>query len=98
MEPPIIQSGAFDTWAPASLAFLDGALYFGGLKAETLYEVANPSAEPRLLKHLTGEYGRIRAVSVSPDGFLYITTSNTDGRGAARAGDDRILRIDPAHL
>jgi|SRR6185503_6932529 glucose/arabinose dehydrogenase len=41
---------------------------------------------------LTG-YGRIRDVVEAPDGSLYITTSNRDGRAIPAAGDDKILRI-----
>ncbi len=44
------------------------------------------------------EFGRIRAVVAGPDGMLYLTTSNRDGRGATRDGDDKILRLDPALL
>jgi len=43
-----------------------------------------------------GRYGRMRAVVAGPDGALYVSTSNRDGRGDVRAGDDRILRIVPA--
>jgi hypothetical protein len=34
-------------------------------------------------------------VREGPDGNLYVLTSNRDGRGNPRQGDDRILRIVP---
>jgi glucose/arabinose dehydrogenase len=39
--------------------------------------------------------GRIRAVGMGPDGFLYFATSNRDGRGAPGEGDDRLMRLAP---
>ena len=44
-------------------------------------------------------YGRLRDVLVGPDGFIYIATSNHDGRARAVgpfAGDDKVLKIGPA--
>ena len=44
---------------------------------------------------LTGRFGRLRDVVEGPRGALYVLTSNRDGRGRPRPGDDRILRIMP---
>ncbi len=96
--PPAWHSGD-GTWAPASLVYFDGSLYFGGLIAEGLYKATiENGAITALTKHLDGTYGRIRTIRVGPDGMFYLTTSNTDGRGTAGATDDRIIRINPLSL
>lgn len=41
------------------------------------------------------EFGRIREVRAGPDGAIYLTTSNQDGRGRPASEDDRLLRILP---
>ena len=43
-----------------------------------------------------GEFGRLRTTVVGPDGHLYATTSNRDGRGSPVESDDRLLRFRPA--
>jgi glucose/arabinose dehydrogenase len=44
---------------------------------------------------LEGRLGRLRTVVAAPDGALYALTSNRDGRGSPRDGDDRVVRIEP---
>lgn len=96
---PALHSTADVTWAPASAHYHNGSLFFGGLRGETLYEAVLDGEEVVALReHIVGEFGRIRTVQIGPDGFLYITTSNRDGRGSPAAEDDRIIRIDPASL
>lgn len=46
-------------------------------------------------KLFDGEYGRLRAIANGPDGYIYFGTSNRDGRGRPRQGDDKIYRIMP---
>lgn len=94
MRTPVVQSGDDDTWAPAGLAYADGSLYFTGLRSESVYQAVllGDGETVRLVRHLSGEYGRLRAVSSFEDA-LYVSTSNRDGRGSPADVDDRILKI-----
>lgn len=96
---PIKHSGATNTWAPSGMAYLDGSIYFGGLRGTALYEaVLNGNKVTEVKEHFKGQYGRIRDVVVGPDNMLYFTTSNQDGRGTPVNTDDRIIRVNPTQL
>lgn len=91
LTPPVIHSGRDETWAPAGMTVLDGHILFGGLRGEALFDLNMDNR--RLRHHFRGRFGRIRAVAAREDGFIYISTSNRDGRGQVRQGDDRLIRI-----
>lgn len=44
---------------------------------------------------LENQFGRLRDIVEGPDGYLYICTSNRDGRGQPASDDDRVLRLLP---
>jgi glucose/arabinose dehydrogenase len=99
MEKPLRHSGRSDTWAPGGVAFADGSIFFGGLRGTALYEAVLSGNQVTEFKvHFKGELGRIREVITGPDGMLYITTSNRDGRGIPKGGDDKIIRVNPQKL
>ncbi len=102
METAIIQYSP--AVAPASGMFYRGNLFpefkgnffFGTLKGESIIRLILDkrkiiAQEKLFLK----TYGRIREIAEAPDGAIYFSTSNRDGRGNQTKEDDRILRIVP---
>ncbi len=85
-----------DRASPSGVAYLDGDLYVGALRGQRLWRV--PVTDEGLdqpVPLLEGDDGRLRNVVAAPDGSLWVTTSNRDGRGEFDADDDRVLRLDP---
>lgn len=99
MISPRLQSGGNETWAPGDLEIVDGTVYLVGLRGSTLYSVPLDDIRSETLqRHFANEFGRLRALRLGPDGLLYMGTSNTDGRGSIRDGDDKVFKIDPNQL
>ncbi|SNR77444.1 PQQ-dependent sugar dehydrogenase [Actinomadura mexicana] len=81
-----------DQASPSGLAYADGSLWAAALRGERLWQIPlDDGGAGRPIARLQGRYGRLRAVVRAPDGSLWVTTSNQDGRGTPRSGDDRIL-------
>lgn len=72
---------------------------FGVLKGEGIIQVLFDQQQPTKVvsyQKLAGiQAGRIRDVVEGPDGFIYFTTSNQDGRGKPHSDDDQIYRLVP---
>ncbi len=83
-----------DVCSPSGVAILGGRAWLGALRGQCVWSVrlAGPN-KGRKRRHFTGDFGRIRSVATAPDGTLWITTSNQDGRGTPGPNDDRILRV-----
>jgi glucose/arabinose dehydrogenase len=83
-----------DQCSPSGVATAAGRAWLGALQGECVWSVVldGPDAG-KARQHFAGEYGRIRTVVAAPDGSLWVTTSNRDGRTDPRPGDDRILRV-----
>ena len=87
------------TWStseasPSGVAIRSDELYIGALQGQAVLGVRLSGERARKLSPLLREaYGRIRTVARAPDGSLWVTTSNRDGRGSPEPGDDRILRL-----
>jgi glucose/arabinose dehydrogenase len=83
-----------DVASPSGIAIAGNAVYMAGLGGERLWQIPIPggkAGEPKAL--LSGRYGRLRTVVTAPDGSLWLTTSNRDGRGSPDNDDDRIIRL-----
>ncbi len=88
-----VQVWPTDEASPSGLARLGDRLVIANLRGGRLRVV--PVADPSISAELfVGDYGRIRTVVAAPDGSLWFTTNNIDGRGDPRPGDDRILTVD----
>ncbi len=101
MESPFLHS-SLQTWAPSGAAYMDGSVFFAGLRGQSLYEAVliqeDRTLSVELKQHFKGDLGRLRDVVAGKDGNIYVLTSNRDGRGVAIDGDDRVIRINTSML
>jgi glucose/arabinose dehydrogenase len=88
--------------APASALFYRGStfpsfrgnFFFGCLRGERIIRVTLDGRKVVSQENLLQEkYGRIREMAEGPDGAIYFSTSNRDGRGKPASDDDRIIRL-----
>jgi glucose/arabinose dehydrogenase len=86
-----------DQASPSGAAIAADSLWVAALRGERLWQIPldRRGALGTPVAHFTGEYGRLRAVARAPDGSLWFTTSNRDGRGNPQSDDDKILVIRP---
>ena len=100
LTPTVAIAGAAFVSDSSLPAAWEGSLVFAALKSSHLQRVTLEPPDYRAVASrqvlFQDVFGRLRAVVMGPDGFLYFTTSNRDGRGRPREGDDKLLRLAPA--
>ncbi|MGI8749851.1 MAG: PQQ-dependent sugar dehydrogenase [Thermoleophilaceae bacterium] len=83
-----------DEASPSGVAIARSRLYVGALQGHGVFRIRlKGTSAGKPVKLLGGRYGRIRTAVKAPDGSIWISTSNRDGRGEPKKGDDRIVRI-----
>jgi len=96
-EPQYVDPAA--TWStdeasPSGLAWSGGRLWMAALRGGRLWRIDTDGGEAtRTRAFLTGRFGRLRTVVESPEGTLWVATSNRDGRGEPSGQDDRIVEV-----
>jgi len=67
-------------------------MILASLKAQNLFKLEINDGEITQ-SSIMGGLGRIRDAVEGNDGYIYIITSNTDGKGFPSSDDDMLLRI-----
>jgi glucose/arabinose dehydrogenase len=83
--------------SPSGIEFVNNTIFVAGLRGQRLWAVpinANGTVGTPVAE-LQNEFGRLRTVELGPDGWLWVATSNRDGRGSPVAADDRLIRFPP---
>jgi glucose/arabinose dehydrogenase len=91
---PFVMWRPTSTCSPSGVAARGGRAWVAALRGEALYAVTlfGPGAGRRT-RYFHDRLGRVRTVELAPDGSLWVMTSNRDGRGHPRKGDDKVVRI-----
>lgn len=96
--PAIAPAGAMFYTGEAFSAW-KGNFFFAALVGQMLVRVKLENQKPVGQQFLLEkEHGRLRDVAQSPDGFIYVITSDTDAYGPGHPNGDRLIRLVPDNL
>jgi glucose/arabinose dehydrogenase len=89
---PSIEPGGIVFYSGDKLEYKD-SLIMATLRGANLYKLDINENGVLSQKGILSGVGRIRDVSEGPDGYLYVISSNTDGKGFPDKTDDKLIRI-----
>lgn len=89
MVSPLYHTGS-KAIAPSGIAIGgNGQIWVAALRGEALFRY---DPKTKSINAVLEELGRLRDVKIR-DGYVYVLTNNTDGRGVPKTGDDRLVRM-----
>ena len=89
-----VQEWTVDVASPSGLAIVHDTLFMAALRGTRLWVMTitgNTTTTPQA--YFTGTYGRLRTVEPSPDGGLWLTTTNGDKNGTPGQLSNKILHV-----
>ena len=89
---PAIEPGGIVFYSGDKLE-IKGDMIMASMKPENLDKLKINVEEIEYQKSILSGLGRIRDIAQGPDGYLYIITSNTDGKAFPDSSDDKLVRI-----
>lgn len=95
---PTLAVAGLDYYNAPLIPRFRNSLLMVSLKAGRLTQLKLNESGTAITEELTiydNNFGRLRDLCVAPDGRVFFATSNRDGRGSPKPGDDRIIEIKP---
>jgi aldose sugar dehydrogenase len=96
---PVIAPSGMTFYTGKDFPQLKNTFLFAGLAGQGIYQVKTSTTTPVKYENyqkLAGvDVGRVRDIVQSPEGNLYLLTSNTDYRGTPNTNDDKVYKIIP---
>ena len=96
---PTLAVAGLDYYESGQIEDFNNSLLLMTLKASRLVRLKLNEDGSEIIdekQYYTNEYGRLRDLCISPDGKVFIATSNQDGRGNPADVDDRIIELKAA--
>ncbi len=95
---PTLAVAGIDFYASDLIPEWENSILITTLKEAELYVLTMDESETGVIaesRYFNNWWGRLRDICIAPDGRVFISSSERDGRGSPVSGDDRIVEIRP---
>jgi glucose/arabinose dehydrogenase len=98
---PTLAVAGIDYYCGTEIPEWENSILMVSLKASRLVAMKLSQNGTSILsqqEYFNNWWGRLRDICITNDGRVFISTSNKDGRGVVKPGDDRIVEIRPTKI